>query len=75
MGWTKHKLTKGGVLCTRGGLCGVFVICEKDGSEIHIDEKLLLMLAADEIRNHRIRDAEGATDSELLGFEVEEWKA
>lgn len=71
MGWTGHELGNGWSLMTRGGLHGVYVTNNKDGQEgieIGIPEELLVSLAANHVRFHKITHLEGATDKEILGI-------
>jgi len=73
MGWTGHKLEKGYLLFTRGGLQGVFVGHDEDDKlEINIPEELLLRLAADEVRAFKISQLEDMDDKKLLGISQQE---
>jgi len=69
MGWTGHTLGNGWSLFTRGGLRGVYVSNNKEGEEkieIDIPEQLLIKLAGDHVRYHKITHMENASAEEIL---------
>ena len=68
MGWTGHKLEKGYMLYTRGGLHGVFIGKESGDFEINIPEELLIGLAAEEVRSTKIEQLEDMNDRDVLGL-------
>jgi len=72
MGWTGHEMKDGWWLYTRGGLHGVFIRHQDEKEkEIAIPEDLLVMLAADTVRNEKINQLEQATDKAILGLSVD----
>ena len=76
MGWTGHDLPLGDWrLYTRGGLNGVFVQKvdshgNKQSEEIILPRSLLLMLAAEDVRDARIAQLEQMDDNAVLGLVV-----
>jgi hypothetical protein len=73
MGWTGHKLPDNDwLLFNRGGLKGVYISDDKNTIEIHIPEELLIMLAADQVRNAKISQLEQTSDREILGLKEED---
>ncbi len=75
MGWTGYDLPdKRAKLYTRGGLEGAFIEIELDQAKtyravkVEIPVRLLLMLAAEQVRSSMIGQLEQATDGQVLGL-------
>ena len=68
MGWTAHELNNGSRLWVRHGLRGWYVQHSSSVEMTEIPFKLIVTLAAEEIRSQRISDLESMTDEDVLGL-------